>query len=305
MKILFILLFISNSIYACEICGCSISSAGLGILPNYQNHFSGLRYKYSSYETLHPDDNTISNDYYNQVEVWGRFVVNKKIQIFGFVPFVMNTQHESGVTNTVKDFGDASIVGNYMLLNQNIDSTGDWKHFLQAGGGVKFPTGKYDLVQNQHTLLPNLQPGTGTFDVTFNALYVLRYKSVGINLDVNYRINTKNRLQYQQGNKTNISTRLFYLKEAKNMTFIPHLGLDIEGAAADIKYQSEVEYTGNKSLLGNIGLDIFYKKVSLGISTQVPISQTINSGYTTNPYRVSTQLIYFFNSTKNTKICQL
>lgn len=306
MKIFIILLFSYSSMSACEICGCSISNSGLGILPNYQNHFVGLRYKYSPFSTIHPDDQSTSTEYFNNLELWGRFVPYNNLQIFAFVPFVMNRQFETGYTNQVHDFGDASLLFNYMMINKNIDSQGTWKQLLQAGGGVKLPTGKHSIVENQHTLLPNLQPGTGSIDYIINVLYVLRYKNLGLNLDANYRLNTENDVEYKIGNKFSISSRLFYVNNLnKNIVFLPHLGIDFELSSPDRSYQQEVKYTGNKTLLGNLGADLFYKNISLGFNLQLPISQEINSGYTTNPYRVSTQLIYFFNSNKNNKICQI
>lgn len=306
MKILIVLLLTYSNMYACEICGCSVSNSGLGILPNYQNHFIGLRYKYSPFKTIHPDDNSTSSEYFNNLELWGRFVPIKNLQIFASIPFVMNTQKESNMTNLVRDFGDASLMVNYMFINKNIDSQGIWKHLLQAGGGLKFPTGKYNIVENQHTLLPNMQPGSGAFDYTLNALYVLRFKNMGINLDANYRFTTTNDVEYKIGNKSLISTRWFYVKSFKNsLTLLPHLGIDYEQSSTDQSYLQEVKYTGNNTFLSHLGADIFHKNISLGINFQIPISQAINSGYTTNPFRVSTQLIYFFNSNKNNKICQL
>lgn len=306
MKILIILLLLCSSVNACEICGCSASNSGLGILPNFENHFVGLRYKYSPFKTIHPDNNSTSSEYFNNLELWGRFVPVKNLQIFASVPFVINTQNESNNINFVRDFGDPSLLVNYMFIKKNIDSQGIWRHLLQAGGGLKFPAGKYNIVENQHTLLPNMQPGSGAFDYTLNALYVLRFRKIGINLDFNYRFTTTNDLEYKLGNRSLISSRMFYVKTFKNsLTLLPHLGVDYDFSGNDLSYLQVVKYTGNSSFSSSLGLDVFHENISFGINVQIPVSQTINSGYTTNPFRVSTQLIYFFKSIKNNKICQL
>jgi len=54
MKKIFIavILFIAvNSSYACNICGCGGGNTYMGLMPNFKNHFFGLRYNYASFHT--------------------------------------------------------------------------------------------------------------------------------------------------------------------------------------------------------------------------------------------------------------
>ena len=307
MKLLLALLLIGKSVIGCEICGCSVSNSGLGILPNFQNNFIGLRYQHSLFHTVHPDDkNSVSDEYFNNLELWGRFVPFQNFQVFGSIPYRINTQVESSMTNKVSDLGDMSLMMNYVLLNKSLDSQDHWRHLIQSGCGLKFPTGKTEIVQNQHTLLPNMQPGTGSLDYTFNFLYIIRYKEIGLNLDANYRANSENKLFYQRGNQLSISSKFFIIKRLTDShILIPHLGGDFEVIKEDYSYQQKVNYTGTNLLMGNLGVDFYLKNISIGINTQLPITHKINEGNTTNPLRVSSQLIYFFNSNKNKKICQI
>lgn len=307
MKLLIAFLLLSKCAIGCEICGCSVANMGLGILPNFQNNFIGLRYQHYRFNTVHPDDNnSVSQEYFNNLELWGRFVPIQNVQIFGSVPYRVNTQIESDMTNQVSDLGDVALTVNYILFNKSIDSQSKWRHIAQSGCGLKLPTGKSDIVQNQHTLLPNMQPGTGSIDYTFNMLYIIRFKDVGLNLDANYRLNTENGVQYQKGNQYLLSSKLFLLKSLKDgYVIIPHAGMDYEISNADFSYQKRVDYSGSNVLMGNLGIDFYKKNFSLGVNLQVPVLHSLNEGNTTNPYRASTQLIYFFNTNKNNKICQI
>src|SRR3954471_9456959 len=82
MKKLFILIaiiFFAIPSFACPFCGCGVGNFYLGLLPNFKNHFIGVRYQYMRYHTQLKDDvSQYSTDYYKTMEVWSGWSISNK-----------------------------------------------------------------------------------------------------------------------------------------------------------------------------------------------------------------------------------
>jgi hypothetical protein len=282
-------------VYACDICGSGGGNTQLGILPNYQRHFVGLRYRHSTFTSMHNGDiKTAASDVFQTTELFARYVPHQKIQLFAALPYGFTQRTESKQTQTVQAVGDVSLLATVIILNNSDSAAHQWKHALQVGGGVKLPTGDYQIVQNRQTLSMGLQPGSGSTDVLANLLYTVRYRKLGLNIDASYRYNTTNPDEYLQGNRFGCATRLFYWKIIKKCTLLPHLGASIETAEVDKTRGFTVHDTGGELLLANAGIDVFYKKIAFGIQVQNPILQHLNNGATTTNMRLSAQVLYLF-----------
>lgn len=282
------------AVSACDICGCSVGGNYLGILPNYQRHFIGTRYRFSQYHSVHPEGNSFGDDYFHTIELWARYVPNKRLQFYGNLPFQFMKRKEGDEFYKVNHVGDASILVSGILFNTSDSLLTKWKQVFQVGGGVKLPTGKNNIIQNQRTLPANIQPGTGSFDFLMNTIYTLRYKKMGVNLDASYRLNTTNSNYYQMGNRLTLSARLFYWKNVSLFSFLPHVGMDYESSEADKKNKRSVAFTGGELVMSSVGLDVYYHNFSLGFSLQNPVTQQLNNGQTKNSIRTSLQFIYLF-----------
>lgn len=280
--------------HACDICGCAAGSNYLGILPQYQKHFFGFRYKFNNYQSIHPDEGGIGRDYFHTGEIWGRFAIYPRLHLYGIVPFQFQKRAEDGSTNWLSELGDATLIANYLIVDNSRSESHKFKSTIQIGGGFKLPTGKNDVIQDFHTLPENLQPGSGTLDYLLNAVYTARYKRLGLNADVAYKINGSNDSQYKRGNRFNTSFRIFMWNQFKSLVALPHLGLDYESSASDLKYKKDVAFTGGKSLLAGAGVDLYFKNFSAGVRLQRAVYQHLNQGSTSENWRVGAQLIYLF-----------
>ncbi|MBK6622536.1 MAG: hypothetical protein IPG32_17290 [Saprospirales bacterium] len=214
---------------ACDVCGCSAGGSSFGLLPNYHRHFMGIRYQYRSFLSEHHDaPGVFSTERYHSAEVWGRWVLGKRFQLFGQLPYNHYTQEQEGAMRSFDGLGDASLIAQVVVFNTG-DSLGlSWRHGLQLGGGVKLPTGRSRAGEGSGDISPSLLPGTGSFDFPIQGLYTLRYGKWGANLEASYRINTANRDEYRFGNRLNGSLRVFYAPGKGKAIFMPNAGIQFE-----------------------------------------------------------------------------
>ncbi len=294
--ILFFVMLMTSSYVAkgCDICGCSSGGNFFGILPQYQAHFLGFRYKYSRFKSLHPDDGSYGSDYFNTTEIWGRYALTKRLHLYAILPFQFTKRIEGNSVNQIHEFGDASIIANYLIFDNSRSEGRVFKQTFQFGAGLKLPSGKNNLVQNFQRLPENLQPGSGTTDVILNAIYTNRFKNFGLNADLNFKINQENTKNYKQGDKIYASGRFFIWFRSKGISMLPHLGLDYESSNTDSKYNKPVEFTGGESLLSSLGIDAYVKNISVGCRVQNALYQHLNEGNTSGKWRFSAQVLYLF-----------
>lgn len=262
---------------ACDICGCSSGGSYFGILPRFGKHFAGVRYQYRAFSSAHPAINgeqpASSREWYQTGEIWGRYVPHPRIQIFGFLPYHHFERQEDRSQSTVNAMGDAGLVANLIVLNTGDSLYNSWKQALQIGGGVKMPTGRHLIVQEGLLLNPNMQPGTGTWDFPLNAIYTIRRNRVGMNAELQYRINGTNKNRYRFGNKTIASAQVFYWQNLKRFSLLPQGGLSFESAGADRKNGIVQDYTGGEAVYATAGINMYYKRLALGMNVNQPVYQ--------------------------------
>src|SRR6185369_497053 len=204
------ILSITNT-HACDICGCGVGNYYIGILPQFDHRFIGIRYNYSHFTTRMADDATqFSKDFYQTVELWGGWNIGSRFQVLTLVPYNINHQSsDDGVTDR-KGIGDIMVLANYKLLDIRPDKQNNKKlsQQLWIGGGVKLATGKFDIEENEPDVaaLANGQLGSGSTDLLLNTMYNLHIGNWGVNTNVNYKINTENKEGFKFGNKLSASS---------------------------------------------------------------------------------------------------
>ncbi|MBS1645339.1 MAG: hypothetical protein JST36_09905 [Bacteroidetes bacterium] len=304
-KIVFsLLLFVTTGISAnaCDVCGCSASNQYLGILPKANFNFIGLQYQFSHYSSDHPSmfenhPNEQGKDYYHTLQVWGRYNIGSRVQVFAFVPYRYNVQEENGQRTTNSGLSDLSLLANVLLLKET-DEAASWQHQLLAGGGIKLPTGKYSGISSADKQgLPNMQPGTGSVDFLVNTNYTLRKEAIGLNVDAAYTITLPNRDQYKYGNRANAGAMGFYSIKKGEFTLLPQAGVRFEYALHDYdNYERKWlnEQSGGYMCFAAAGLQAYYKQIGLRVNYQLPISQYYGAGYVTALQKVDAGIFFLF-----------
>ncbi len=274
--------FASLPAKACDVCGCSLGGNYFGILPQFNKNFVGLRWSQSKfYAHINHNsqylDEEYSNDTYMKAEVWGRFYINKRFQVFAFVPYAYNKMEGTEQNITSHGLSDITLLGNYLIFNTGENNTTKFKHTLMGGVGIKLPTGKNNLKESGVLVNPNFQMGTGSTDFLISSVYTLRYQKVGLNTEAGCKLNTRNAENYLFGNQFHASTQFFFWQNVKSFSFLPNTGLYYEQAIMHKDDEIIQINTGGEALLLAVGLETYFKNFTIGVNYKRPILQNYNS----------------------------
>lgn len=267
---------------ACDVCGCSLGGSYFGILPQFNKNFVGLRWSQARFHAYmnHQSDYLkpeTSNDTYQKLELWGRYYVNKRIQLFAFIPYSFNSMKGTEQVVSSHGLGDITLIGNYLLLNTGEDKTKKFKHTWMAGAGVKLPTGDSNLEDKGVLVNPNFQLGTGSLDFLLSTVYTLRYQKAGLSVESGYKINTRNRNDYVFGNQFHASSQIFYWQNAGLFAFLPNAGVYFEQAAKHRDGTILQANTGGSSVQLMAGLETYVEGFTVGFTYKHPVNQHYNS----------------------------
>ncbi len=297
------LIFSCTTVDACDVCGASSGNQNLGLLPQMYHHFAGIQYQYNRFSSTHVplSDNQpleYSDEFYQNIQVWGRYCIGKKWQFFAFLPYRYNRSTYTGYSAPAKGMGDATLLMNYTFFQTSDSSTSAIQQRLQGGAGIKAPTGAYQgITQLEQQGLPNMQPGTGTWDIPVNLNYTLRYNNTGVNLDGSYNITTANRNNYKYGNRLNVQLTAFYWLQRNTLSILPQLGARYEYALHDYdNYRRKWlnEQTGGYIASAIAGVQAYYSNIALQLQYSRPLMQHYGGGNIEARQRVDIGLMFLF-----------
>ena len=289
MKKFYCVLLILASVpgFACDICGSGAGGSYLGILPQFRKHFFGLRYQQNSLvHHLGPGGsmNYLSTtETYRVTECWGAVNIGSRFRITAFVPFNFIQRKNQQEHLTDKGLGDITIIGYYQLLNKNApEENNKPAQSLWIGAGIKLPSGQYNPEDKniQQSSQNTFQLGTGSTDFSIHTMYDIRLRQTGINVNVGYKMNTRNKYDYKYGDKFTFNSLMYHrFVMAEKISLTPNAGLLYETATKDWKTKNiQVWETGGYSLMGTLGLEFSLGHISAGINFQTPLSQQLGEG---------------------------
>ncbi len=279
---------------ACDVCGSAGAANQFGILSGSNMHFIGFRYKYRLFQSSHPllfqnEKPKSYTNHFSSYELWGRWAASRRIQVYGFLPY--NTYQDEEYQ--FSGLGDVSLYTNYAVIDQtDTSNTSLIKRKLLVGAGIKAPTGNSDIGENEGTVLPNMQPGTGTWDYTLGLQYHHKIADWGFSVESNYKINGIDYYRRQFGNRWSSSITAFRaitLNYIEN-SLVPQLGVQYVNAAKDYRNVSKNEvnlYSGGHFLHATLGLDLILNKLTFNAKYHLPVWQDFALGYVENRLRLS------------------
>ena len=277
----------TQSVWACEICGCGAGNLYFGILPNSERHLLGLRFRNIQYKShLYPNDPYArlfeTKERFFIYEVLGRFKLNSRINLNVFLPYAEAIQERSDKTFYRQGLADATLWAQYKFLDtERLHPDWDWKQQAQFGTGLKIPTGAWKFGDESSGAVENanFQPGTGSWDFLITGQYLLRYKSIGFQTDIQWRYNTANPDQYRFGNRISGNANFLYYRVWKGpFSIMPFSGLYGEFGKKNTDRGYQIIKTGGKLVMLNSGVQLHWKRYSILAQWQHPIFQDLSGG---------------------------
>jgi hypothetical protein len=271
---------------ACPFCGCGGGNLYMGLMPDFQHQFLGIRYHYAQYHTqLVSDPTQFSANYYNIIELWGGIHIGKKIQLLAFIPYYQNKQVDDDGTTKPSGLGDITVMGQYQVFRILTPTGGHTliDQQLWLGAGVKAPTGSFNANLNDPSTTVadiNAQLGTGSVDFLLNGLYSIKVGNIGINASANYKMNTVNGDNYKYGNKFTGNLIGYYHIAVKQDAISPNIGLGYENVAMNRLQSEKVQFTGSTITSAIAGVEFNFNKIGIGVNGQIPLAQNFTEGQT-------------------------
>lgn len=292
---------------ACDICGCGVGSYYIGILPDFNKRFIGLRYQHKSLLThLGPTGNRTpitADETYQSMEMWGAWNIGQRWRVMAILPYNFNTRNikGSGEQGKKNGMGDVVAMGYYKIFEEAKGTASNKMlvHSLWIGAGVKAPTGRYDAGERSNAAQDspnNFQLGTASTDFMFNLAYDVRLMDLGLNVNTTYKLNTENKYDYRYANKFTANALAYYKFNVKNKVRIaPNAGITYETQPQDVVFgKYDVAQSGGNSTTGIVGVEVNMGKISFGGNYQSPLNQNLAGGRVEAGNRFLTHLSFSF-----------
>jgi hypothetical protein len=168
------------------------------------------------------------------------------------------------------------IIQNFQVFNtKDLIDTVSLTQRWEVGVGAKMPLGSISSSFANGTPNIDLQAGTGSWDVLLTTSYIAKYKNVGWSTQVNYKLNTANKDQFQYGNTLNIQSSLFYIKSFSKMTLMPMVGVYSEIFENEKIQKIETIDTGGSLWFMDFGINVFINKIRITGNFQPNVSSVL------------------------------
>ncbi|NJB82645.1 transporter [Wenyingzhuangia aestuarii] len=291
-KIFFtLLLIVSTSTYACDVCGCgsSNSSSFANVLGG---NYVGFTYNYMHFQYLQNYANPnkpLADDHVNTISLSGQYQITDRIQVNATVPYRFNHRYKISGNVSNSGIGDVSVYGLINLLNINSN------HSLKVGAGLKLPTGEFDLQNSSLNQTSAAQLGTGSLDILLPIQYNYNQNEWSVNVSAMYFIKGKNKDEFKYGNQTQVNINTSYVfPVGNNLSLAPIAGLSYDYFLASERFDIVDSRTKGYMTNANIGLQLETKDLILGVNTQLPINQNLIDNDVTFNYGVGVYTYWKF-----------
>lgn len=288
---LLLLLALSSSARACDLCGGVGANASLGLMAGTRFHTYGLQTSCRQFNG-YINQITHAKGYMFTEEFTFRWQALHRLQVYGFAPVVQNVYKETFDTQFQHGLGDMRMLVNGIIYSCS-DTTGTNLSFLSLGYGLKFATGQFAPSQSMYT---NLYPGTGSTDQLFLMQGFKRISSsIGIQAEASFALKGANNLGYRFGNSTQASVQLTYNQSYKSKRLLAHAGLVYDHFNSNKTNGFLLpEGQNNKGYItsSKMGFMLISHQFMVSTSIQAPLIQRLNAGQT--KLRWSAQLNFQF-----------
>ena len=238
-----------------------------------------------------------------------------KISVLASIPYIRNTMDmkmrmamemevkwRDHAMDPVQGLGDLTAMGLYHLYPKGENIKSD---ILTFGLGVKLPTGSSTERKNSGKFIhAHMQPGTGSWDPLFSAMYTKDLSPFLFQTDLTYQLTTRNPDGYEFGDSFTANiVGLYALSSSFNiLSAVTYLHVDKakdrEGKYTDLSsLMDDPKNTGGDSIWISPGIKVRPFKntdTSFDLRTQIPIWERVNGTQLVSTYRILTGLTFNF-----------
>jgi hypothetical protein len=281
--------------FACDACGSTASNMGIGLLTNYKSNFIRIGMFNTRFSTTPEHEYNVS-DQFSQIELAVRYAAggSKRIKLMAHLPYGFNRREADGVNSTITGFSDTRLIANYSLIN-SIDIGEDKYLYLELGGGLSLPTGKYDNAIHDKNLPLNFNIGRGALGYIFQLNSVFTFGQNGILLNQNFQSYRPTSNGYKFGNQYNSQLNLFRTFELNFVDLIPNIGIGFEKVSQDeFKSGNSETESGGDGVYCSLALNVKTEQWITGISIASPIKHNYSNGTIDAKSRLACHFTYIF-----------
>jgi hypothetical protein len=292
-----VFLLLSLAAYPCDACGNAATGGYIGILPQFNRHFVGIRYQFryfSSLSATDPASGVRNVEYYHTWNIWGRINPHKRLQILINAPMHYYQQVDKNIKRELIGPGDIWTLVQYQVIRTPDSSAKKMRQSFMLGGGIKLPTGRFNIYDSTGYYDRNLQPGTGSWDFLLSAQYTLRWKGWGLNAELNARLSTLNPDNYLYGHKLNANLKGFYWAKGEKVSVLTSAGFGYDYGSKDVYLHQKITNSGGHMVSASASADLYIKRWVVGAEFRMPFYAEMSSGLLNPGPQLMSQLMFTF-----------
>ena len=281
---------------ACDACGCTASSLGIGLMSDYRSNFIRFSYFDTRFGSQSEHGHHNSADIFRRMDISFRYSFDKlpKLRFVGHIPYGLNQRSNDGTESEVQGISDMKFLVNYALFSSKAANQ-KTSFYMEVGGGFSLPTGKYKADIRADNLPENFNIGNGSLGYIFQLNSVLSYDQFGLLLNNNYQLNGRTEDGYHFGNQFSSQLTAFREFPVGKISVIPNLGLLYERISSDeFSNENNVPETGGKGLFFSPSINFKTDKWLAGISYALPIDQHYSGGVIEAGRKLTVHCSYLF-----------
>lgn len=291
---MFLIVFTGKTM-ACDACGCSVNGIGVGLMATYRQNYIGVQHQYAPFRST-LEHGQGSKDYFHSFELAIRYSVSNRLNLQLYQPYRLNIRHSLDGNARLSGLGDTRFLANYTFFNQAIFSR-KMRLFVEAGAGVKAPTGHFNPdLHAQRNLPENFNPGNGSWAGLAQANIVLSRKNGGLLLTTSYQHNRPASNGYRFGHQWSGQAMVFnQFQVNEKLSVTPFVGVSAEKTFQDLKADGKyAASTGGHAMYLALGTNLRHDNWLLGISYAEPVSQHISNAEVEAKGRLTVQFSHIF-----------
>lgn len=284
----------STGVYACDACGCSILGQPSGLLAQYRKSYISLGWNRSGF-TSTPGNGEGSTDAFHAIDLSFQYYFSSRFHAGLYQPFRINTRTTDQGQQQIHGLADTRLLLSYTFF-QSVKPGGKFEVYLDAGGGLILPTGKYDPNLHDQELPDNFNPGNGSFGYSISQTSSVSYGQTGLVLKNAWTQFTGTAAGYQYGNQWVANLLTFVeIPVDTQFSFLPMVGFQFENIAGD-QYANgnAVHGTGGQGTYASVGGQLKFKSWLCTFQYTIPLSGSYSDGEVEADRRLSCQLTHLF-----------